>query len=637
MPPHEVLRTLPPATRLAAIEATMPVAGRAERMHLEDELLELMREHRPAALWPRRADPVAPYMTAIRCWTRLSRQIKPTLLSTKRSTWRQAIDRAASSPEPGARAGAARVIADLRAFDLSPVLLRLIADADADVARVADLSLLRMASDLTAASGKAGRVDPDERWLFERVVADGVRDSATHRRRGVILAGVLLLDDAAIARAKAHGHSTSPLHAALAEGTESSQMMLRAVVRKSKEPIVRARALSWLAAGPATAAALDRLNVAHSLADHEAVLTRAHLLARPSRARRLSMIRLQARRSPDVTHVEQNETDLTWPARAPVPPPQIVGRLSHDARIGMARWCAVLGMTAAERTAAFSDLLADEDPAVRLGVIGAAPRRLIGDLCFDAHPSVAASAIRHWSLVGDRAVRPDDARLVRRLARSPHRHVRQIAQSEIERIDPWNPRKTSSRLAARRMLERDREEFIAGLRGRAGEGDAATRIDAMMLAARLDLAGAIEVELLSAASGSPGAIDDEHRVAATAVSTLARVDTSAAREAIAVCLDHRVDRVRANAVEAIARTPALPLAERLAELKTDPNHRVRANALHHILRGDGTRQSLTDPAAAQNVADMLADQRPMHRVAGLWLTERLLPLRHNDSFSKKVG
>jgi hypothetical protein len=50
----------------------------------------------------------------------------------------------------------------------------------------------------------------------------------------------------------------------------------------------------------------------------------------------------------------------------------------------------------------------------------------------------------------------------------------------------------------------------------------------------------------------------------------------------------------------------------------DPNHRVRSTALRGILSAGH------DAAAVAGLHAMLADDRPLHRLAGLWAAERVL-------------
>jgi hypothetical protein len=81
---------------------------------------------------------------------------------------------------------------------------------------------------------------------------------------------------------------------------------------------------------------------------------------------------------------------------------------------------------------------------------------------------------------------------------------------------------------------------------------------------------------------------------------------------VRVCLRHESGRVRANAVEALSRHDG---GGEWRELKADPSHRARANALLAMARsGDG--------AESVELEAMLADPRPLHRLAGLWAAER---------------
>jgi len=345
-----------------------------------------------------------------------------------------------------------------------------------------------------------------------------------------------------------------------------------------------------------------------------------------------------------MTRESPDDAPIMWPADAPVPLPRRVPELSSAARAGLGRWCSTVRMGVHERGLVLSPLMIDADARIRHTVVRHAPRRLVGELCYDADGHVAASAMRHWSLAGEHGVpsRPEDERLVQKLARSPHAPVRRMAAEEWARTDPWDARRAEARLAARQRLATNREAFIEELRLRAAQGEAAGRVDAMRLARAIGVAEAIEVELLRAATGAMDGLDEEPdrwRVAATAVAALADADTTSARQAIEACLRHRADRVRANAIEASMRSARrrghVTFDDRLHELKLDEHHRVRATALREFLRGDGTRASLVDPSAAQGVADMLSDERPMHRVAGLWLAERLLPTGRNASLSKR--
>jgi HEAT repeat protein len=142
-----------------------------------------------------------------------------------------------------------------------------------------------------------------------------------------------------------------------------------------------------------------------------------------------------------------------------------------------------------------------------------------------------------------------------------------------------------------------------------------------MLARRLDLHREVELELLAAAS-----CDGDEQIVATAAAALGETATDSGRAAARALLAHAVPRVRANALDALLRAgrnnpapdpPALTLA---IELKDDPHHRVRAGALRGLLISETADQV----SAAANIASMLADDRPLHRLAALWAVERAL-------------
>src|SRR5690606_32045921 len=115
---------------------------------------------------------------------------------------------------------------------------------------------------------------------------------------------------------------------------------------------------------------------------------------------------------------------------------------------------------------------------------------------------------------------------------------------------------------------------------------------------------------------------------ATVVAALADCRGARAREVLTSALGSTDERVAANAVEALARHAARggagagrdALIARFVELKHADAHRVRATSALALLH-------VTDAAAPAREAkavlfNMLADDRPTHRLAGVWLAER---------------
>jgi hypothetical protein len=153
-------------------------------------------------------------------------------------------------------------------------------------------------------------------------------------------------------------------------------------------------------------------------------------------------------------------------------------------------------------------------------------------------------------------------------------------------------------------MKHDRDGFLSDLRARIRQGS----LTAMMAARRLGLQREVELELLMVA-GSGG-----EREVATAVAGLGESGSEAALVAVRACVAHGSGRVRANALEALGRGGRAAGAA-AAELLEDPHHRARANALMCMVRAG-------EAGAVGRLGGMLADRRPLHRLAGLWAVER---------------
>nr|MCU0689639.1 hypothetical protein [Phycisphaerales bacterium] len=135
-----------------------------------------------------------------------------------------------------------------------------------------------------------------------------------------------------------------------------------------------------------------------------------------------------------------------------------------------------------------------------------------------------------------------------------------------------------------------------------------------------------------------------------AASTATGEPRAAIVELLADCLNLPDARVRANAIDAMVRcgrhataaptagpttNPAAPaphpadniIIELLLDRALDPHHRIRASVARGLMSLGLTHGSpeLTS-AGRRTLVEMLRDQRPMHRVAGLWLAERFAPV-----------
>ncbi len=558
----------------------------------------------------------------IRIWHRLPLDARAAIVDTwygseQLDLWRNSVERTATDSDATARLCAAQIAGDFGDRRFARMLTRLLTDPDRAASDAAGASLVHLAR---APRTDVARSPADRRAAeseFESALAVAARAYPEHRCTAVFAACAVLLDSARL-------HSNpGPLARWFADSDHESLIGFRTFVRRSTDPLLRARAWTWLGIEGVSvgAAALERVARAESIEDHESVLCRAHLAANPARARRVAIIPAPSGRGKP-----------RHPRGASVPDPKIATRLSTAARRGLIRFVSALRPSEALRASMLEPFLTDPDAVVRHAAMRGAPHDQSLDYCFDADARVARTAlISRWLTGGD------PAELWSKRARSPHASVRMLAVEECAASDPWEVWSERSRLAARRILHAHREGFIARLRARINEGDARRRVDGILLARRLRLSSHIEFELLRAIqtpSGS-GALGADDPVAAAAAAALADVPTESARAALLASLAHRVQRVRANALEGAARAArrqAGPEADFAAthprlyssmlELKVDSNHRVRANAIRALLGPVPTDRF--ELVAVESLGAMLRDERPLHRLAGLWVAERLL-------------
>lgn len=610
--PLAILRTLPPEARLEAVAQTIAVASDTERDHLAVELIELVSSlQRPASspddrllrgvvFWAKSRPEngaelaKAALLHLARVWTCLSADARATALLVGRGFWRDAVESASRHPSPRARESAASLVADLADPSLGDVLAHLVTDPLESVSNAAQASLVLLARRAVEQSPSRG-IGP-----LGDVVAELLRTYDRHRKRGVLLAAAWLLDPLAVSDAA----PSKALRDWLADPDDPAHLAFRSLIRRAPEGFLLNRAWGWLAVPAVARPSLERV-AAVKPDDLPQLLERSHLAARPQRASLLRSLRPRRRSS-------GNE-----PAAESLIPPDPT-RLSPNARRGVPRLLVALNLADALRDGALSPLLADPEPSVRHAASRVVSGGVLLDFAFDADETVARHAVLR--LVGERDAA---AASLPNLARSPHASIRRLASEELEDTDPWRPGSARSRLAARRLLASDRAGFLRRLRERIAAGAAAERTSTIMLARALGLASAVELELLATLREIDRTPDDEALVhpAATAVAALGGVSTDSARAAVLACLGHPHDRVRANAVEAVGRlfppgTPAV--ADQLRELKNDPHHRVRANTLRLLLAAESPEDR------GHVLAEMLGDERPMHRVAGLWLLEREL-------------
>ncbi len=576
--------------------------------------------------------------------------------------WVRAIERAAGLDDPRARASACEVAGLVSGRLGSLAALRLVApllgDQDRGVAMAAERALVRAtgrAAELGVASGEMDAGDeyaePATVQGVEEVIAHAVIHFDEHRRFGVLLAALALLTEAG-ASAGRRGIGT-PLSNWLAAKPTAAHGALRTVLRKADLGLARQRALSWIVMDHLAQAAGDRLSRANTPAEHEAVLERAYLNRRRLRASRVASLHARPRLRQTADMLRQTASQLTedadatppleWPEACPVPSEATIERLDAPARAGLAEWLAALQIDRMTRARVLAPRLNDDDPRVRLSLVRFAPPTLIEDLAYDTNGAVARSAALALSRLGEpleavpAANQPIDA-WMGALDRHPDAAVRMIGRQELARagVGAAGPLAACSARAALKRTDPKATWLIGAIE----VGEPGDRIDAITLARRLGLPAshhAVRDALLAAvmAAGPAGGLaedDARQRVAATALRALSIAPGREVSKALEAACQYPSARVRANAVEALddrrrrglIETPA----ERFVELTADTHQRVRANAVRAGLVGVVGVESKpaigTKQACETALRNMLGDERPAHRVSGLWVAGRVL-------------
>lgn len=450
---------------------------------------------------------------------------------------------------------------------------------------------------------------PEDRPLLFRAIADACMAFETHRRRGPLLAAMILLDRAAVRERDSvlsswFGRLDHPSHAAL-----------RGALRWCRLPIAGVRAWEWLSREDLAPSAVDRLSRISSVVEHDAIHSRAPLALRPRRAKRLAEVDLPREPSGRTQSAEH-----LIPARGMIP------LLSPAARRGLPRITAMLRGSPKSRLPLLEPLLADPDPIARHALVRNLPLRSLADLCLDADQRVARSAYLSWSHAAhlsdsrQASATPEHQRFVGLLTRSPHESIRSMAAGEHAELNADSTHSLAGRLKLRQRLKRDRESVISYLASQILSSDANTRQQTIMLVRRLDLSQRLERELTACALSGVDADANSPiaRSAASAVAALSDLASDPSGRAIAACLKSRDARLRANAVEAIARrSRRRPLATLALpdEYIADAHHRVRGNAVRaQITTADATTAIRT----SEGLMRMLSDDREMHRAAGAW-------------------
>ncbi len=586
------LKRLSRRLHVAAIVRTLPHASPSERRELAAMLLDLCASPpsliqrlrarlsrwtvlRRISLFQPAPDPA---LALAQSWDRLPDDLRAVARSILATRLAELASTLAGSPDASERIAAGAIIADAPAPETLRLLPALIGDRRAGVAERAEAAMLSIA--------RTAELSNDSRAALDEALASAARAFPEHRRRGVMDAAALLME-------------TPGPHLAgfLEEKDQPAHLALRAAVRRSSGADGRARCIRLLNHPLVSAAALDRLLQPADDCEHAAGLREWHRLLVPTRLRE---IRRAAR-----------------PWRA-LPEPARLASLDEGARRSTPRWMALLALKEPRRSRRLEALLVDLSPRVRWAAAALAADAahkhdaaagLTQDFAFDPSPDVARTAAR--ALVGGSNA-PGPV-FWSRLARRETPDLAALATREQRDRDPWSwlddPHGLTPPLGARRLLMQDREALVAGLRRViSSEEPPDRRLRGVALARRLAVCDELEEELIAMTGG------EDARLVATAVRALGGVETDAARAALVEARAHSDGRVRASAIEAMGAW--LESLEPIIEAVRDETARARANAVRAMLKRE-------IEAGGEQLAAMLRDDRPGHRVSALWVAERV--------------
>lgn len=617
------LRGLSLAEAAAALACALDVADASETRRLGGALADLVARlaagpaPAPPRVWrllrPSARDPGEDALAWTIClraaassWGGLAREARAAVASAARGRWGAAISALPPVEFEQARRSVLELATETGDPSLLGALVDLLEDPRTELATSAEEVLTRQ---VRLASREAGS-DPESLEALRVQIARAVSRVDVHACRGVLAAAIQLLEPGLLSRAR-RGSARDPLAAWHLESTLGASAAgrnsrLGPSLRVSRGAASRARAWEWLVVESMSEAALARLGRTAPPSEHAGVLARWHLALRPARGARVGGA--GARMLPDA------RTACSLPA---------------DARRGVVRLGAIARLPVPEWA------LCDPDAMVRLAACGGAGPDC-GDFIFDASASISRSAMLAWSAAGVRIggrratltkTREARAGFCAKLARSPHAAVRRAAAQDAFLLSPFEHGSESSRSCAWGMLRDDRGAFLGSIRERLA--DAGTQVSALLLVRRLGLAREFADGIMRIASeaerASPGSC--QARTVATAVAAATAVEDPRATRVIAGALHAADDRVRANAVESLAARVRCGsgdvdavLISSVFELKNDDAHRVRANVARTM--AEHAAPGLGAGAARESLAAMLADRRPMHRLAGVWAAEK---------------
>ncbi|HUU85738.1 MAG TPA: HEAT repeat domain-containing protein [Phycisphaerae bacterium] len=283
-----------------------------------------------------------------------------------------------------------------------------------------------------------------------------------------------------------------------------------------------------------------------------------------------------------------------------------------DRAEGALRLIAAAGLKAEEKTAAYAELLSAGGPAIQeaafwrlveieadaaTDVLRALARRGDGRLA-----AVAGRELEHRGGGEDERATADDS------AGESSADGESRAFSNFwltfDELDDEAQRKAGAALA------NGTDGLPAHLGRRLASAEPRDRARALRMARVLEMGAALAEQVYRAAN------DADAVVRSSAAALLGDIGGATTRRILRRLLDDPDPRVQANAIEAIDRMEVPQRDEQFLPKLEAPHHRVRATAVAALLR-------MQVQQAGEVLLDMLEDRSRAHRIAALWVVERL--------------
>ena len=198
-----------------------------------------------------------------------------------------------------------------------------------------------------------------------------------------------------------------------------------------------------------------------------------------------------------------------------------------------------------------------------------------------------------------------------KLTTSASESVRKVISRAVGQVgfdhfwDKWDRLDGETRKAAGRAMLKVLSDGLKRLERKIRSGPVDQRIKAISIAQELQVGDPLEAVLKQACA------DPNPKLRSKAVLVLAEI-TGTPPEVLLEKVLHDVDpRVRANAIEVLEAKHRVEYVPLLTSRARSPHSRERANAIKALA-------SMRMAAAAPHLIQMMQDERPEHRISGLW-------------------